>query len=100
MPPMPLVTATPRRYGSSSREPASARAPRAAAGRARDLPGRLVAPLMGEAAHAAGSREHRRPGGRDITAERRGRAEPSDDDAYLTVVAHCNLRTCVRFNDG
>jgi hypothetical protein len=48
----------------------------------------FLRPVVGDAAHAVSTGEHRRPGGRDIPAERRGRAEPSDDDAALIFAAH------------
>src|SRR6185312_320507 len=51
----------------------------------------VIDPRLGQAAHATGSGEHRRPGRRDITAERRGRAESGDDNANSVVAAHCNL---------
>ena len=37
-------------------------------------------PLLGEQAHPGASGEHGVPGGRDVPAQRGGRAEPGDDD--------------------
>src|SRR6185437_13845001 len=37
-------------------------------------------PRLGEGVHAAAARQHRRPGRRDVPAERGGRAEPGYDD--------------------
>src|SRR5947207_505793 len=57
-----------------------------------DLDGQAVRRVLGDATHPAGPGEHLRPGGRDITAERRGRAKPGDDDdAVLIGLGHGNL---------
>src|SRR4029077_4948490 len=40
----------------------------------------ILRPRLGEPVYAAAALEHRRPGRRDVPAERGGRAEPGDDD--------------------
>ena len=105
MPPIPLVTATPSRSGSTSGAPASAQASRAAtsancsqrsirractrpttstgstAAAAAMRTGRSSAHGSVSRRDAAAPLKHRRPGRRDIPAERGSRAEPGDDDA-------------------
>src|ERR1035437_889896 len=47
-----------------------------------DADRQLLRPRLREPLHAAAPGQHRRPGRRDIPAERGGRAEPGDDDRF------------------
>ena len=120
-PPIPLDTTTPSRSGSTSGDPASAHASRAAtmascsqrssrractrsstvagstaAGR-RDLHRqRHVGPVGGELARPAPTGQQRFPGRGYVPAQRRGRAQPGDDDAWL-ICPHCESLLLLTF---